>query len=463
MILLNRSIMSEELKKIKDKYGENMMHLCRELFPTILEENVLFNILKDNFAYSKYLYEDIIKYNLIFGFRDFINGKFTIETKNIETDKTPFELFEEAGYILYECKSEKDIQNFRSYYTPGEILCTFNGGRLLDNYVFFAVKKNALNIKREDFIKPSRQDEYGTSVLSIQFSKGKINALSIKNRYNHKVYNPDATFCNNLEKIIPGLTNSFEKYYNFNIKQNNDSIFEIPGYIRANDGKFYKYNYEINNIYYCHNNIIIDNLNVINKYSEKEKYIIIDYFIIDLVNKKIYMYNNKFHDSFIDEVQNIKKIEIINLKDKYKEINIYAKDNIINIVIDKYNRIVSYNSNTKVIGDNFLFHNIVLEKLNMPNLKEIGDNFLISNTYLTKLLLPNLQVVGDGFLHYNKYIDLLYLPNLKKVGRWFMFHNRTLKDPYMPNLNDISFGFFACNKYIQEQYLKKSKEKKLIK
>ena len=42
------------------------------------------------------------------------------------------------------------------------------------------------NIKREDFKHPERQDEYGTSVISIQFSKEHGNSLAIINRYNHR-------------------------------------------------------------------------------------------------------------------------------------------------------------------------------------------------------------------------------------------------------------------------------------
>lgn len=455
---------SKELEKIKDKYGENMMHLCRSLFPTLIENNKLFDILKDNFAYSKYLYDDIITNKLVYSFKDFIYSKVKIETEYAITDKTPFELLKEKGYTLYECKTERDIQEFREYYTPGEILCTFNGGRLNHNYVFFAVKDNAKDLKREDFLIPSRQDEYGVSVLSIQFSRGIINNLFIINRYNHKVLNPDATFFNNLERIAPGLTYSFEKYYHFNIKQSGNSYFEIPGYIKASDGKFYKYNYEINNVYYGPNNIVIDNGTVIEKYqNEKEKYLIIDYFVLDLPNKKVSMHNDIFHDSFTDEVSNINRIKIINLQNKNKQIIIEKKDNnIINIVVDKYNRIISYADNkTTKIGDSFLFNNAVLETIKLPNVKEIGNNFLISNTNITKLYLPNLQVAGDGFLHYNKFIDELYLPNLKRVGRWFMFHNRTLKEFYSSNLEDISFGFFAYNKHIQNQYLVKKKAKKL--
>ena len=86
------------------------------------------------------------------------------------------------------------------------MLCSFAIKRLQTHHVFFAVKDNALNLKRSDFINPLREDEYSTSVISIQFTKGFNNRISIKSRYNHSVDNPDATFYNNLENIVPGLT-----------------------------------------------------------------------------------------------------------------------------------------------------------------------------------------------------------------------------------------------------------------
>ena len=39
----------DDLIKIKKYYGENMMHLCRRLFPTLIEENILFNLLEEHF------------------------------------------------------------------------------------------------------------------------------------------------------------------------------------------------------------------------------------------------------------------------------------------------------------------------------------------------------------------------------------------------------------------------------
>ena len=209
---------SKELKKIKKKYGEKFMHLCREIFPTILEnEGELFEILTGVFSDNcKTLYEDITSEEAEQEFEQFIMDiyiqKSELTTKEeITKDKNPYELLDEDGYILYECKTEADIQKFRKYYRLDEELCTFNGGRLERCLVFFAVKKNAEEIERKDFKNPQREDEYGTSVMSIQFEKNGICTCSIKNRYNHTVNNPDATYGNDLDRIIPGLSYSFKK------------------------------------------------------------------------------------------------------------------------------------------------------------------------------------------------------------------------------------------------------------
>lgn len=138
--------MSEDLKIIKKKFGEKMMHLCRELFPTILEkEGELSKILTSNFDDNHFLYEDLDVYGKTNEFKNYIynifyelNGKKEVKVNN----KTAKELLSDAGYILYECKTENDIQSFKKYYEEKEKLCTFNGNRLERCYVFFAVKKN---------------------------------------------------------------------------------------------------------------------------------------------------------------------------------------------------------------------------------------------------------------------------------------------------------------------------------
>ena len=177
---------SKELRKIKKIYGERFMHLCRDLFPTLLEtEGKLLDILTSTFSRNcSDLYEIITENELEEEFKEFIYGKVDMEKneKAAVEKKTPYELLEEAGYDLFECTSEKEVQSYKRYYAPGEELCTFNGGRLDRCVVFFAVRKDVNEIKREDYIQPSREDKYGTSVMGIQFNRYGRCTVSIKNR-----------------------------------------------------------------------------------------------------------------------------------------------------------------------------------------------------------------------------------------------------------------------------------------
>lgn len=454
--------MNYDLLQIKKYYGENMMHLCRSLFPTILEvHGKLFQILKDNFNYSKYLYKDIVDYSLENEFRDFIFKLFDdIEKNELEVDKTPYELLDEAGYILYECNTYEDIQAFKKYYCEGEELCTFNDNRLNRCHVFFAVKKNVEEIKREDYIKPDRQDEYGTSVISIQFTKGVGNSLSIKNRYNHKVVNPDATFSNDLENIIFGLTKSFERYYGLNINRKRSATFEIPNYVLAKDGKFYKYNAEINGIYYCHDNIIIDEFEVVDTYLKKEEFLVIDYFVIDLVRKEIFQYNSWVKDSFVDcFMDDIEKIEIRKDKDSgNKIIKVICSDNKISYIgIDNLNRIISYkNDYTEIIYNDFLSSCQFLEEVELLNAKEIRNNFLYDSVNLKRVCLPNVVEVWNNFLFLNTELEEVDMPKLVSVRSSFCRINQRVKKINFLELVSIGNYFFSDNKIIDEVFLPKA-------
>ena len=209
---------------IKKHYGEKMAQLCRDLFPTILEEpGALYEILSQEFAPSRFLYEDIKASAREEQFKEFILAQFHKRNKEEYegpiTELTPRELCELAGYDFYECRTVEDVKRFEKYYENDEKLCTFKDikGRLDRCYIFWLVKKNVDEIKRKDFRRPEREDKYGTSVMSLQFSKSSTNWLSIKNRYNHTVPNPDATNGNDLDKIYPGLRAAFRKEYNLNV------------------------------------------------------------------------------------------------------------------------------------------------------------------------------------------------------------------------------------------------------
>ena len=63
----------DDLKIIRKHYGEKMMHLCRELFPSLLETpGVLGNLMLEHFEPSKFLYDDIINERMVEEFKNFI-------------------------------------------------------------------------------------------------------------------------------------------------------------------------------------------------------------------------------------------------------------------------------------------------------------------------------------------------------------------------------------------------------
>ena len=445
--------MIDDLKVIKKKYGEKMAR-CRNSFPILLEKpGKLSKLLMDNFYESHSLFDDIVTAGVESDFKNYIYSLVDVEN-NIEATeiKSPEELMSEVGYDLFECYTEEDIQSYKKYYASGEELCTFNGGRLRRCRVFFAVKKNVFDIRREDFKNPTRQDEYGTSVISIQFTKDGTNTLSIKNRYNHTVNNPDATFSNNLDNIIPGLTDSFKKYKGI-VQIHRNSVFEISNYVRANDGRYYKYNYEIDNIYYCPDNIIIDNFEV--KKYDKSRYLIIDYFIIDMSkdSKSISLYDNELSDSFCSLVKEIKKIDIKNNGSEKKIIILGSNNEYLEILIDRDGKIISIKmDNIYNIGDNFLLRNDVLQELYVSNLKKIGNFFLSRNKTLQTLELHDLTEIGVYFLRWNEELRELYAPKLTKVGNHFLTHNLALKKLILPNLTEVGNDFLFCNEVLEELY-----------
>lgn len=438
--------MNTDLKQIKKYYGEDMMHYARDNFSSILEdEGKLSKLFLDNFAESKTLFENLKENNELVKFKNYIYelNKDKIDEKDtkIESIKTPKELLSEAGYILYECKTEEDIQKFKKYYSKGEELCTFKGGRLDRCYVFFAVKKDVDKIKREDFKNPERQDQYGTSVISIQFSKDGTNMLSIKNRYNHRVKNPDATFGNNLDNIIEGLTKSFEVYYGIIQKFKNTE--EFKRFVRANDGRLYKYNYETYGIYYCTENTIIQFGKPIKL--EKEKYVVMNSYILDLQNKSFLALYSNDDDDFTNTIENIKKIEVLK-KNQNKLITFKTDKEDVIIEVNRNGQIIGYiNNNVTEIKDNFMSFDKTLRYLELNSVVSIGDNFLIYNKTLNSLSMKNIKLIGNDFMKFygDSSIKKYDFPNLKKIGNGFMtFCGSGVEEINLPSIEIIGEEFF---------------------
>lgn len=372
-----------ELKKIKKIYGEKFKNLCRSMFPVILEqEGTLLNILEKRFSHNcNSLYESLTENGLETEFKNLIFEEF--DQKREETEKTeersPYEILDEAGYNLYECKTEDDIQSFRKYYAPNEVLCTiYNGGRLNTRYCFFAVKKDVDKIERENFTNPRKDDEYSTSVLGIQFTRDAMCTAQIISRYNHTVINPNCTLGNDLDRLAPGLSQSFanllkERALNFNNSQTKTG-FEIPGYTLASDGKYYKYNIEELGVYCCPNNIVIEN-GTPREVIPLDRGMVIDNFCIDFKNKEIKMLDNFIYfDSFPDGLQDIEKMEVEKSENDGKIIKVYLnnKKEPVVIGVDKDNQIIKYeNQYLQQFEDAFLLANETLKELNLPKSPEL--------------------------------------------------------------------------------------------
>lgn len=455
--------MKAAFDRIKKKYGEKFAKLCRSIFPELMEDdNFLPDLIEKNFAPSRFLYDDLEATARLHDFKYYIYSKIDdYKDHVIDIDETPEMLMERAGYRLYRCNTNEEVHAFKHYWREDEELCTFNDPeRVHTHRVFFAVKEGAEDLKREDFIYPKRQDQYGVSVISIQFSQGPGSTVSIKNRYNHTVNDPDATFSNDLENIYPGLTDSFAKYYGIDYV-NKTRGFEIPGYVMANDGRFYKYNHEIDNVYFCPNNIVIDNGRPVQY--DKGRYEIIDYFVFDKSEKKIMLpsesakgflletWDDAFLDAFYEKPRNqgtsesiIQGVDIKSLDNGERMITIATgQDHPVEIKVDKFNRIIGYtNENIIRINHHFMRRNDSLLDLNIPNVTEVGDYFLTENNTLTELYMYRTTAVGHYCLSSNKSLKRIDFTSLQSTGRSFMSGHDTLVEIDLPLLTTMGEACF---------------------
>ena len=292
-----------------------------------------------------------------------------------------------------------------------------------------------------------RQDEYGTSVISIQFDRDDTHTLSIKNRYNHKVENPDATFSNDLDNIVAGLTKSFADYKGMR-QIFDDEILCLDGYIYTNDGKYYKYNYEINEVYFCPDNIIIDNLGV-HKYPP-EQYIIFDYYILDLKAKTITLYPKcAIQDRFPKTVTDISQISILKNSDNTRLIRAYKNnyEEYLTILLNENNIILEFKDNIITeLPPNYMSFTNNVQKLDFPNAKTIFNDFFKNNNSLKYINLPNVSTIGYSFLENNNTIKKINLANVKIIDENFLKFNNSLEEIECPKLEYVGYSFLTYNK-----------------
>lgn len=173
-----------------------------------------------------------------------------IEIQEHSVHMNPLKLLDMAGYDAYVADTLKKQNAIKKYYKYDEELCTFRDPHRFEKYfIINAVRKDVDKIKRSKLKNPERDDEYGTSVMSIQILKTG-GFISIKNRYNHTVDNPDNTLNSNPDNIIPGLSDAIKHY--FNVDFSSQKVTVPNGYTIIND-QIIRYNGERNNVYFSEN------------------------------------------------------------------------------------------------------------------------------------------------------------------------------------------------------------------
>ena len=355
----------------------------------------------------------------------------------------PFQLLDQAGYHAFEVHNLDEQNSIKRFFRQNEELCTFRDMHRYENY--YIIHAVSHDVWRDPYAiqpakNPQRQDEYGTSVISIQIRKTG-GFISIKNRYNHTVINPDQTFNSDPDEIIDGLSAALKAYFNVDWKSTG---VRLPnGFIQMGN-QILKTNFEINNRYigdgfYTHGDSIID--------IDKNNQVQLDYFIWDNQQKMLFNPLNErdtFPKTFNNFIQN-KKVTLLG-KAPNQTILVDGEK----VIEIENNHIVTLNMpHITTVEDNFLFRNKHLRSISLPNVTTIGSNFLYNNLKLQSISLPNASTIGHYFLNSNKNLKSIDLPNVKTIGSCFLNNNCNLQSISLPKAEIIDNDFLQQNVNLQ--------------
>lgn len=397
----------------------------------------------------------------------------------------PFKLLHQAGYEFVEYADTLDKQNaIAKYFRDGEKLCTFRDPvRYQNYYIINAAKANADKISPA--AQPERQDEYGTSVISIQMRKSG-GFISIKNRYNHTVANPDNTFGSNPDNIILGLAAALRA--RFDVEWHMPETAVPDGYAMFGP-HIIKYHNEVNNCYF--GEYFYEKHGQIYEI-DKNSQVLMDYMLLDLKTGRVTDLagaNDDFANAFNTATMG-KKITvtgrapnqtilvdgrptIVLFNGQIKELYMPTLVNIGNDFL-RYNHILDTLDlpNLTHVADNMLEHNTRVSNIDMPRLNVVGKNFLASTQNLTGVNVPqlchagndflrsainvghlnaaNIITVGDYFLGNNQDLSHLDMPNLESAGQSFVFSNTKLRNANFPQLRHASHNFLYATEHISD-------------
>lgn len=358
--------------------------------------------------------------------KEFLSSLRLKQQQLVSSNQSPYELLKKAGYSAFYADTLKKQNSIAPYFSEQEKLCTFRDkNRYKDYHIIHCIKEGADKLKRTDFTHPEREDEYGTSVISIQIAK-RGGFIKILNRYNHTVSCPDNTFNSNPDNIIDGLTLALQKEFNVTF-----SVYQkMPPHFIFFDHKLIKYNFELDGSYFgdgfvaSHERICDFN---------KDNLLLIDHFLLDFKTKKVrdLVIGPVDMDSFFDsyECQDDSFVQVLQkeLEGKTLQVKKISKTERalladgVEILRTKESQLTRlYLPTTKVLPKRFLNSNKTLETFFAPHLRVMGDHSFERNREIKYLYLPRLQNIGSYFLTYNDKLKYLNIPLVKEIGHWSM-------------------------------------------
>lgn len=344
---------------------------------------------------------------------------YLISLKNIEINEMavhmdPIKLLDRAGYNAYVVHNLAEQNAIEKYFARGEELCTFHDPHRFEKYyIINAVRKDVDNIRRADFKNPKREDEYGTSVISIQVLKTG-GFISIKNRYNHTVENPDNTLNSNPDNIIPGLADAIKHHFNVDFASHH---VDLPINYTTMNNQILKYNLEVENTYigpdfYARDGRVFD----INKDYE----IILDTIVFNTKTKEF--------KSIAHADGDWQMISALSTAINGQKVKIQNADNGTKILIAGDTPIVT-------------FQNGQILSLNLPNVREIGNYFALDCQKLTSVSMPDLETMGTNCFQFNT-LEHVNMPKLREIGEMSFYKCRNLQEINLPQVQKMgSFCF----------------------
>lgn len=420
---------------IKKQNGENFAKTIRNYDNGIFDIPDIVNIVK----YSGHDAEPLLEY---------LESLKEIEIKNFNNKtETPFELLNRAGYSVEYADILEKQNNIKKYFKSYEELCTFkDNARYERYYILNAVRYDVDKIIRENFTRPRREDDYGISVISIQILKTG-GFISIKNRYNHAVKNPDNTFGSNPDNIIDGLSASIKQYFKVDFSSKKVSL---PGNYVFMNNKIIQFHTEHNNVYYGKDFYVKDG---ILKEIDKTSQIMFDLYVLDLkncsildeINPFLHQFNKFFNNNFAGG--NV-SVSIVDKITKVIKINNNGKQTKLTII---NNKLSEFETDKDILSiDNYAFCNCLgLTSVKLSNgLKTIGAEAFSGCTLLKSITIPaSVFFIESGAFQGCKSLESITIPgSVKKIGYNTFFCCQKLRSIIIRKGVEIigNMAFAAC-------------------